>query len=464
MKPVSYLTLLFLMFTVEAFSNVSLPAIFSDDMVLQRNSKVKIWGWAKPGEVVKISTTWSTDTLETTVGKNGTWELLLSTPSLKGPQEVKITGYNTVVLKNVLLGEVWLVSGQSNMEWSAAAGIEGAEEAIAGAENPELRFFTVRHRTAPHPQQDLDGEWVASTPETMKHFSAVAYFFGKKLNEELDVPIGLIHSSWGGTAAEVWMPAEVIEENRKLSKAAEMLPNVEWGPQKPGLIYNAMIAPIIPFDIAGVLWYQGESNVDNADHYEQIFSTLINSWRQKWNTDFPFFYAQIAPYDYGDNFMGVKVRDAQRRVLKMPKTGMVMTSDIGDIKDIHPRNKKDVGLRFANLALEEVYEKETPAHFPLFERVEKKKNKLIIHFENVKKLTLDRQNPGSQFEVAGKDGKFHSVNMQVKEKVVELDVRQIHDPMQVRYSWRNTGTSNIFNEAGLPASSFLEEIKQESGN
>ncbi|MCY2685527.1 sialate O-acetylesterase [Salinimicrobium sp. TH3] len=460
MKQFTYLTLLLVMSTVEAFSNVSLPAIFSDNMVLQRNADVKIWGWAKPGEVVKLTTSWSSDTLQTKVGKNGTWELFLPTPDVREPQEITLTGYNTVILQNVLLGEVWLVSGQSNMEWSAAAGIDNAAEAIAGAENDQIRFFTVLNRSAPYPQQDLDGEWVASTPETMKHFSAVAYFFGRKLNEELNVPVGLINSSWGGTPAEVWMPAEVIVENEELSKAAAMLPDVEWGPRKPGALYNAMIAPLTSFNIAGVLWYQGESNTDNADHYEQIFSALINSWRQKWNSKLPFYYAQIAPYDYGDNFAGVKVRDAQRRVLKMPKTGMVMTSDIGDIEEIHPRNKKDVGLRFANLALNEIYEKETAAYFPLFERVEKKKDKLQIYFANAEELRVDRQNSGSQFEVAGEDGEFQTVAMKVNKDFVELNIEKIENPTQVRYSWRNTGTSNIFNKAGLPASSFLEGIQK----
>ncbi|WP_029033810.1 sialate O-acetylesterase [Salinimicrobium terrae] len=459
MRKITSLILLTLMSTVEAFSNVSLPSIFSDNMVLQRNDEVKIWGWAKPGEVVRISTTWAADTLQTKVGNNGTWEILLSTPDVREPQEITISGYNTVVLKNVLLGEVWLVSGQSNMEWTAAAGIDNAEEAIAGAENDQIRFFTVLNRTASCPQQDLDGEWRASTPETMKHFSAVAYFFGKKLNEELGVPVGLINSSWGGTPAEVWMPAEIIEKNEELSRAAKMLPEVEYGPRDPGMLYNAMISPLTPFKLAGILWYQGESNTENADHYEQIFSALINSWRQKWNYEFPFYYAQIAPYDYGDNFSGVKVRDAQRRVLKMPKTGMVMTSDIGDLDDIHPRNKKGVGLRFANLALHEIYEKETAAYFPLFERVEKKGSKLQIYFSHADELELNSQDKKSQFEVAGTDGRFEPVKMKLKNNFIELDVKNIQDPKAVRYSWGNTSVSNIFNDAGLPASSFTEEIK-----
>lgn len=200
-------------------------------MVLQRNAEVKIWRWAKPGEEVTVKVSWEKKARKTKPNHTSYWKLIINTPDLRGEQEIKISGYKEIVFKNVLLGEVWLVSGQSNMVWSAAAGIDNGAEAIAGAENDHLRFFTVPHRTAENIQQDLDGiTWVASTPETMKNFSAVAYFFGKKLNEELEgIPIGLINSSWGGTPAEVWMPAEVIENNEQLSKAASLLPDELWG-------------------------------------------------------------------------------------------------------------------------------------------------------------------------------------------------------------------------------------------
>ena len=453
--------LFILMITVPSFPNVSLPEIFSDNMVLQRNADVKIWGWAKPGEEVRISTSWSDEIHKTKPDNSAYWEIVLPTPDIRGPQEISIKGYNEIVLKNVLLGEVWLVSGQSNMEWSADAGITNAEEAIAGAENPEIRFFSVVHRTAEDPQQDLEGSWVASTPQTMRYFSAVAYFFGKKLHEELDVPVGLINSSWGGTPAEVWIPSEEIEESERLFEAAALLPEVEYGPGEPGSIYNAMIAPLIPFEIAGVLWYQGESNTDNADYYEQIFSTLINSWREKWGTEMPFYYAQIAPYDYGDNYAGVKVRDAQRRVLSLPKTGMVMTSDIGNIKDIHPRNKLDVGLRFANLALAEVYEKEIKnAHAPLFTHAEADGRIVKVFFNNAEGLHFKKEDVASQFEVAGEDRNFHKADVKIAGNAIHLSSKDVKNPKYVRYSWGNMSTSNLFNSAGLPASSFSAEVEQ----
>ncbi|MDT0688992.1 sialate O-acetylesterase [Salegentibacter sp. F188] len=459
MKLKFFFFLLFTLSSVPNFANISLPEIFSDNMVLQRNSEVKIWGWAKPGEKIRLSTSWSNKEISTKADRNGNWQLILSTPDVRGSQEITISGYNEVKLKNVLLGEVWLVSGQSNMEWSAGAGITNAEEAIAGAENDQIRFFSVAHRTAGNPQQDLDGSWVQSTPETMKNFSAVAYFFGKKLQEELGVPVGLINSSWGGTPAEVWIPAEAIASNDSLAKAAKMLPDERWGPNEPGLLYNAMIAPLVRFKIQGVLWYQGESNTSNSDYYEQIFSTLIRSWREQWGTEFPFYYAQIAPYEYGDNFSGVEIRDAQRKVRKLPKTEMIMTSDIGNIKDIHPRNKLDVGLRFANLALADHYGKEVDnAYAPQFQKAEKEGNKVTIYFEHAEKLNFDKANKKSQFELAGENGQFHPANVKIEGNTIILKTNKVKEPKQVRFSWGNTSTSNVFNEAGLPVSSFKEEL------
>lgn len=459
MRILQFLPVILLsMLPIESFPNVSLPSVFSDNMVLQRNAEVKIWGWAKPAEEVKIKTSWSDEEISVKADSNGTWELMVNTNAAQGPQEVTISGYNEVILKNVLLGEVWLVSGQSNMEWSAAAGIDNAEEAIAGADNPSIRFFQVEHRSANDPQQDLKGLWVSSTPETMKHFSAVAYFFGKKLNEELDVPIGLINSSWGGTPAEVWMPKETIENDSELKEAASLLPQEQWGPRLPGKLYNAMIAPLISFKLAGVLWYQGESNGYNADYYEKIFSTLISSWRNKWDEEFPFFFAQIAPFDYGEGDSGVKVRNAQRRVLALPKTAMVVTSDIGNVKDIHPRNKLDVGLRFANLALAEVYEQNVKAHSPLFDKVEKQKNKLVVLFTNAEGLKINNNDPDSQFEIAGEDKIFHPASAQIKDTAVQLQAKAVKDPKYVRFSWGNMASSNVFNAAGLPASSFYENV------
>lgn len=452
-----FYSILFVMITASSVAEVSLPSIFSDNMVIQRNSSVKIWGWAKPGEEVRIHNTWNENIASTKADKNATWEIILDTPDIRGKQAITIKGYNEIVINNVLLGEVWLVSGQSNMEWTAAAGIDNAEEAIARANHPDIRFFQVLHHTANYPQQDLQGSWVPSSPETMKYFSAVAYFFGKKLKEELDVPVGLVNASWGGTPAEVWMPAEVFKVDKELQKAASLLPEEQWGPNLPGKIYNAMIAPLIPFKFSGILWYQGESNTGTANYYQKVFSTLIQSWRSNWQEEMPFLYAQIAPYNYGEGEGGVKVRDAQRRVLELPKTGMVVTSDIGNINDIHPQNKLDVGLRFANLALSMVYDKDIQSSSPLFKNIQIDNNTVTVNFENAEGLRIDKSNPDSQFEIAGEDKIFYPAKLEIKGDTVRLKTSKVKDPEYIRFAWGNTATSNLFNEAGLPASSFTTE-------
>ncbi|WP_037318596.1 sialate O-acetylesterase [Salegentibacter sp. Hel_I_6] len=446
-----------LFFQFPARANVSLPAIFGDNMVLQREANVKIWGWAKPGEEIEISSTWSDEIFTTKADKNAIWSLEIKTNSKEGPQELIIQGYNEVSLKNLLLGELWLISGQSNMEWSASAGITNAETAIENSTNKNIRFFSVDHRTADSPQIDLEGSWVDSSPETMKYFSAIGYFFAKKLQEDLDVPIGIINSSWGGTPAEVWMPGELFHENKNLKKAAAMLDDNEWGPNKPALLYNAMIHPLTSMKIKGILWYQGESNTANADYYEKIFSSLVKSWRSKWEEDLPFYYAQIAPFDYGEGFAGVKVRDAQRKVLKLSKTGMVMTSDVGNIHDIHPQDKLTPGIRFANLALAEVYGKKIKAHAPQFDHITTEGKIVKVHFKYSEGLKIDPENPESQFEIAGSNKEFYPARMEIKNNIIHLKAKAIRSPVFVRYSWQNTASSNIFNAAGLPASSFTTQ-------
>lgn len=295
----------------------------------------------------------------------------------------------------------------------------------------------------------------------MKYFSAVAYFFGKKLKQELDVPVGLINSSWGGTPAEVWMPEDIFEKDEELQQAASLLPDEQWGPNLPGKIYNAMIAPLIPFKLAGILWYQGESNTGTADYYEKVFSALIKSWRRNWKEDLPFLYAQIAPYNYGEGFGGVKVRDAQRRLLRLPGTGMIMTSDIGNIHDIHPQNKLDVGLRFANMALSQVYGKDVQASGPLFNYAELDAKIVKIYFSNSEGLRIDKNNPTSQFELAGKDEIFHVAKAEIKNEVVHLKSNNVKELKFVRFSWGNMSNSNVFNDAGLPASSFTAKLQNE---
>jgi sialate O-acetylesterase len=367
------------------------------------------------------------------------------------------------LLKNILLGEVWLCSGQSNMEWTAASGIKNGEEEIKNANYPEIRFFTVNTQTSVYPQEQCDGEWLECTPQVMKYSSAVGYFFARKIHQELDVPVGIIVSSWGGTPAEAWTSSQSIYDNKILSMAYKKLVQEPWGPKEPGSIFNGMINPIIPYTIKGVLWYQGEANTRNADTYEELLSTLINTWRKRWGYDFSFYICQIAPFTYGDdNINGGIVRDQQRRVsAHIKNTSLVVTSDIGDIKDIHPRNKQDVGLRLANIALFKDYKKDVQNPLgPELKGLSRMGKQINISFENTNAIDGFMTNGDyDYFQVAEADKKFQKVNAKVIKNIITLDVSNIKNPKYVRFAMGNTDSPNLFNHVGLPLSCFEEEIK-----
>ncbi len=437
--------------------NISLPEIFSDNMVLQQKSDVMIWGWAKTGEKVTLKADWLTDEISTTVDNQGKWNMTLKTPEAGGPYSIHLKGYNEVTLRNILIGEVWLCSGQSNMEWSAAMGINNAEEEIKNANYPEIRFFSVYHATSKYPQDHFTGEWTACTSESMRNFSVLAYLYARKLHEVLGVPVGVINSSWGGTPAEAWMPEDVIQKDDFLRDAAAQQKPVPWGPVESGRIYNSMISPLVHFRIAGVLWYQGEANTINAYAYKEILSALIKSWRTGWGYEFPFYYAQIAPYTYGKPYEGVKVREAQRKVLEVPNTGMVVLSDIGDTANIHPKNKQDAALRFANLALNRYYKViKTEDSGPLFREMVIDRNKAIISFDHADGLHAKGDKLNS-FEVAGEDLVYYPATAKIKDNQVIVQSSQVKVPMAVRFAWSNTATPNLFNAVNLPASCFKTE-------
>jgi len=436
-------------------SSVSLPGIFGDNMVLQQKSDVLFWGWAKPMEKVTVKADWMADGLSVTGDVQGKWKLILKTPGAGGPYNISIKGQNELILKNVLVGEVWLCSGQSNMEMSAAWGINNSEEEIKNANYPEIRLYSVATSTALSPQQHLAGKWSVCTPEEMKTFSAIGYFFARKLNKELNVPVGIINSSWGGTPAESWMPEEVIQQDNFLSEAASKQKVVPWGPVEPARIYNAMIAPLIPFRIAGTLWYQGEANTINAYAYKELLTALIKSWRSKWGYEFPFYFAQIAPYKYGNPLEGVLVRDAQRRALDVPNTGMAVLSDLCDTTDIHPKNKQDAALRLANIALNRYYNAvKTEDSGPLYKEMMIDKNKAIITFDHSDGLHA-KGDKLTYFEIAGADNIFYKAEAKIKDGKVIVQSKSVKSPVAVRFAWANTAIPNLYNGANLPASCFI---------
>ena len=453
----SFLATVILLAAVQfSYASISLPEIFSDNMVLQQKSDVIFWGWAKSGEKVVIKAGWMDREIVTNGSVQGTWRITIKTPEAGGPFSISIKGQNEIILKNVLIGEVWLCSGQSNMEMSAQS-INNSEEEIMNASYPEIRFFTVGTSTSLYPQEHLSGTWKVCTPETMKPFSAIGYFFARKLHKELGVPVGIINSSWGGTPAESWMPEEAVNKDDYLREAAALQKPVPWGPVETARIYNAMISPLIPFRLSGVLWYQGEANTINGYAYKEMLSALINSWRGRWGYEFPFYYAQIAPYRYGKKYEGVVVRDAQRRALDVPNTGMAVLSDICDTLDIHPKNKQDAALRLANLALNRTYKKAIAQDSgPLYKNFVVEKNKAVVSFDYADGLhaTGDRI---TDFEIAGEDKVFYPAEAKIKDQTVIVQSKKVKVPVAVRFAWSNTAVPNLVNGAGLPASCFISE-------
>jgi sialate O-acetylesterase len=450
-------TLILLCFLQVGKANISLPEIFSDNMVLQQKSDVIFWGWAKTGETIVIKADWMDSDITVKADVQGTWETSIKTPGFGGPYNIHIKGQNEVILKNVLIGEVWLCSGQSNMEMSAQWGIDNGDEEIKNANYPEIRLFTVSTSTSHFPQDHLAGKWSVCTPEEMKPFSAIGYFFARKLFKELGVPVGIINSSWGGTPAESWMPEEATQKNDFLREAATKQKVVPWGPVEPARIYNAMINPLIPFRIAGVLWYQGEANTINYYAYKQLLSALITSWRNKWGYEFPFYYAQIAPYKYGNPFEGVEIRDAQRRALDVPNTGMAVLSDLCDTLNIHPKNKQDAALRLANIALNRYYKTvKLEDSGPLYKGMAIDKNKAVISFDHNEGLHAAGDKL-TYFEIAGDDKVFYPAEAKIKNGQVIVQSKKVKSPVAVRFAWKNTATPNLFNGANLPASCFTTE-------
>lgn len=459
MKNNSLKLLFFLMISNSIMANVTLPNVFSDNMVLQRNSEVTIWGWGNPNEEIKLKPSWNNEEYTVKANNQANWQIKIKTPDAGGPYTISIKGNNEILLKNILIGEVWICSGQSNMEMSASWGIENGDSVIKNANNPNIRFFNVPKLSATAPQNNLSGNWVECSPETMTNFSAAGYFFAKRLQEDLkNVPVGLICSAWGGTPAEIWMPEEVVQNDAVLLESAKTRKEETYGPNQPGRAFNAMIYPLVKFKIAGVIWYQGESNVGSTT-YVKTFSALINSWRKLWNDDFPFYFVQISPYNYGENhFGGVIIRDAQRKTLQnVRNTGMVVTSDISMIDDIHPKNKKTVGDRLANLALSNTYKTNSDlVNGPLYRGIKLEKNKVSVYFDYADGLHFATKK-SNQFEIAGADNVFYEAVAVIKNNIVILKSDKVKSPQRVRFSWKNTAQSQLFNKANLPASSFISE-------
>lgn len=440
--------------------NLRLPAFFSDHMVLQRQSMVNIWGWAKAGQPVKLISSWSKDTLSVVVSGDATWRTQLETPKAGGPHSIKlVTPQQELELKDIMIGEVWLCSGQSNMQWSGANKLQEILDILPGSSNPNIRLLQVSNIAAQTPQHNIFDSWQTSRPETVRDFSAIGYFFAEKLSRELDVPVGIINASWGGTAAEFWTPKEKILANEQLTHYAALQKLAPRKPHQPGVLWNGMLAPFAGYTIAGSLWYQGEDNTIAYGGYDQLIQTMVGAWREAWGYQFPFYFVQIAPFVYTQYKKpnAALLREQQARTArKLPRSGMVVTTDlVDDLKNIHPTRKKAVASRLADLALAEVYARPLVDYkSPTLQDYTIEGDKIILSFAGLDGKLLVRGKEITDLYIAGEDRKFYPAKHTVKGSRLLVFADQVKAPTAVRFGFTNTATPNLFNSKGLPVSPF----------
>ncbi len=502
-RPASLLT--FVLFFLSAQAEVILPKVLRSRMVLQRDVPVPLWGTAEPNE--KITVKFGDKTLNTQAAADGAWSVKLPATPAGGPHEIAITdSHGTITtLSEVLFGEVWVCSGQSNMQMNVG-GSDGAKEAIAAADHPQIRLFTIPNHTADTPQNDTPGKWEICSPKTVPGFSAAGYFFGVELHKSLGVPIGLINTSWGGTPAESWATRESLEANPSLQSIAKRWDDVianynpekakqihneaieKWkidaekakadgkpAPKRPNppdnphknpwraaTLYNAMISPLVRMPVAGAIWYQGESNVGRAAQYRVLFPAMIQSWRDNWHQPkMPFYFVQIAPYRYrADNGLAcAELWDAQFHTLKtVPNTGMAVISDVGNVADIHPRNKIEVGRRLALWALAKTYGKNIVYSGPIYQDIKVEGNKIRVSFDSVGGGLAARDGkPLMHFAIAGDDQKFEAAVATIDGKTIVVQSDKIAKPVAVRFAWHEEAEPNLMNKEGLPASPFRSD-------
>ncbi len=388
--------------------------------------------------------------------QDANWKIIIKTPSAGGPYTLTFKGNNKIVLKNLMLGEVWVCSGQSNMEFSLKNGIKEIQNELPTCYNKNIRFCRVSKTTSAFPQDNCDANWTVCDSNSLKYFSAVSYYFGKKLNKELDVPIGLIGSYWSGTGAEVWTPENIVNNDTALKSAAAKLDNIEAWTRTPGAAYNGMISPITNYAIAGTIWYQGETNTKTAQTYGKLFSDMIDSWRKKWGYDFPFYYVQIGPFKYPRYNVAALLREAQTQTMHYKNVGMVVISDLvtDTTESIHPQDKHDVGARLANWALAETYHKTGIIYkSPMYAAINIEKNKAVISFDNATS-GLQANGKVKELYIAGGDKIFHPAEAKIDKDKLVVWCKNVMQPVAVRYAFGNTSIGNLFSKDGLPVNAF----------
>jgi sialate O-acetylesterase len=496
------------LFTTHSVAEVTLPSLFSDHMVLQRETEVPIWGWAEPGE--EICVTIGDQQHTCTTGPSGVWQVEICGLPAGGPHTLTVKGNNTIEIKNLLVGEVWLCSGQSNMAMTVSRAKDFPQEQAA-ATCSAIRMFTVDRKTAVTPQDRCHGAWTVCSPETVGSFSATAYFFGRTLQQELNVPVGLINSSWGGTPIQAWTSVEAQQAHEELvptlSNSEKQIAQYDpaaaeeryekqlnaWkakaqrakqqgstpprrprapvdpttSPRRPGNLFNGMIAPLAPYAIRGAIWYQGEANArDDAPLYGLRLTTMIDQWRQLWDQgDFPFLWVQLpnfraAQTEPVETSPWVLVQEQMLRAVSHKNTGVAVTIDVGEANDIHPKNKQDVGKRLAFWALGATYGRDNTWCGPLYKSHHIRDGQVIIEFEHVGDGLVVRGDQLEGFAIAGDEGSFVWADAQVVDDTVVISSGDVEDPVAVRYAWAQNPKGNLYNKAGLPASPFRTDFEK----
>jgi len=497
-----FFALLFCLLTAGTLgAALNLPAIFTNNMVLQRDMPVPVWGWALPGDKVTIK--FAGQEKSGVADDTGRWQIKLDPLKANSkPQTMVVTNNKeTRSVENILIGEVWICAGQSNMEWCVDALENGLAQA-ALARFPMIRFIDAPNYVSGVPMRDFQANWKVCHPTTIGSFSAVGYFYGRKLYETLHVPIGLIGANWGATRIEPWTPSFALTGNddlraagKRIEKSAELyqqtikeklpefdtwrknvdialkegkpippldifLPHNLHANTHPSVLYNGMVAPFVPFAIRGVIWYQGENNINDGIKYAPKMKALIAGWRKAWDQgDFPFYFCQIAPFYYGNAPVETlpTLWEAQYQVLaSVNNIGMASTVDIGNVKNIHPLDKKDVGNRLARIALAKTYNVKDIVYLnPSFKSMQLVENKIIITFANPgSELKTRDGNAPREFEIAGADGKFFPANAVVMDAQIVLSSNEVPNPVSVKYAWHNSANPNLINDEDLPVLPF----------
>ncbi len=475
----------------------TLPAVLSSHMVIQRDLPVHVWGLAAPGSSVTVA--FRGETRSTLAGDLGRWSVFLPPGAAGGPFQMTITGAapgatspQPITLDDILVGDVWVASGQSNMEFTMRQAAT-ADQDLPHATNPRIRLLIVKKKAADYPldDADLDAGWAASTPESARNFSAVAWYFARDIEQREHVPVGVIDSTWGGTVVEAWtrMAAlgedaalnplfaswgrmteresdEVIrerEEQRQRDEAkaqGKPEPQFGWHPQLrswgPGMLWNGMIAPLTPLPIRGAIWYQGESNsrLERAPLYSRIFRDMIEDWRRQWGVgDFPFLFVQISNFKSSPAEDWALLREQQQQTLALRNTAMAVTIDIGNPDNVHPTDKIDVGLRLARAARALTYGEPVEYSGPVFRQATPEGPALRLWFDHAQGLKA-QGGELTGFEVAGSDGKFYSASAKIEGTTIVVSSPTVSEPVQARYGWANSPMCNLFNGEGLPASPF----------